>query len=386
MRWYYFFCSTVLVVLGSFWIVGSVSADILKWYGASPSEGPTGGKCVCSTDSADNAIVQNEITKANCLANKVGDFNVSARATAEECKKKDDRFQGSCRAWNGRDLGSEAAFEYAKDRKGGYTDGYIGCECFVDKSMKCKWQADFCCCQRVGDSLQCVRSTNYAGEKAVCNAASYRSPDVANKPEYKKVGDNETNCGIFIDNDKSGNNVYDTQYVGYFQRFSNCSWVGGGCWCDVTYQGNKPPGVKQEISDTRSQTGFIVQPLKDDGCNYATSESQLKIDSSILQKEAAELNQLQYLTKGKSPQGAVRALIGQGVKLLLSFIGSIALVLYIYAGILWMSAAGNTEQITKAKQVLIWTSLGVVVMLASYIIVQAIFGGIIGLSGVSSSL
>ena len=78
------------------------------------------------------------------------------------------------------------------------------------------------------------------------------------------------------------------------------------------------------------------------------------------------LNKLNF----KTPQ----EIIGQAIRILLSFIGSIGLIFYIYAGILWMTAAGNSEQVTKAKQVLVWTTLGIAMMLLSYIVIKLVFG------------
>ncbi|MEK7131426.1 MAG: hypothetical protein AAB797_01670 [Patescibacteria group bacterium] len=66
-------------------------------------------------------------------------------------------------------------------------------------------------------------------------------------------------------------------------------------------------------------------------------------------------------------------LIGRFIKILLAFIGSISLVLYIVAGFLWMTASGNAEQVTKAKSIMVWTTLGVVVMLSSYMLASFIF-------------
>lgn len=66
-------------------------------------------------------------------------------------------------------------------------------------------------------------------------------------------------------------------------------------------------------------------------------------------------------------------LVGRFIKILLAFIGSISLVLYIVSGFLWMTASGNTEKVTKAKTIMVWTTLGVVVMLASYMLASFIF-------------
>ncbi len=66
--------------------------------------------------------------------------------------------------------------------------------------------------------------------------------------------------------------------------------------------------------------------------------------------------------------------ISRAINLMTAFIGSIALGLYVMAGLLWMTASGNEERVGKAKQILVWTTLGVVVMLASYMLVTMVFG------------
>ena len=66
-------------------------------------------------------------------------------------------------------------------------------------------------------------------------------------------------------------------------------------------------------------------------------------------------------------------LIGRAIRLLMAFIGSISLILYIWSGILWMTAAGNAERTGKAKTIMMWTTLGLLVMLSSYVLVNFVF-------------
>ncbi|OGB81033.1 MAG: hypothetical protein A2535_09020 [Burkholderiales bacterium RIFOXYD2_FULL_59_8] len=53
--------------------------------------------------------------------------------------------------------------------------------------------------------------------------------------------------------------------------------------------------------------------------------------------------------------------------------GSIALAMFIYGGVLWMIAAGNAERSKKGMQIIVWSALGVMVILASYVIVSFVF-------------
>lgn len=70
--------------------------------------------------------------------------------------------------------------------------------------------------------------------------------------------------------------------------------------------------------------------------------------------------------------GSPSVLFTRGINLLMAFMGSIALVLYIFAGFIWMSASGNAEKVDKAKRILVWTTLGAIAMGASYMIIRTV--------------
>lgn len=60
--------------------------------------------------------------------------------------------------------------------------------------------------------------------------------------------------------------------------------------------------------------------------------------------------------------------IGSVIGILLSFVGVIFLILIIYAGISWMTASGNQEKVTKAKDLIINAVIGLIIVLAAYAI------------------
>jgi len=62
--------------------------------------------------------------------------------------------------------------------------------------------------------------------------------------------------------------------------------------------------------------------------------------------------------------------IGRVVRAILLIIGSIALLMFIYGGLMWMTAAGNDTKISKAKNVLVWATLGLIVIAAAYLLVK----------------
>ena len=56
------------------------------------------------------------------------------------------------------------------------------------------------------------------------------------------------------------------------------------------------------------------------------------------------------------------------IKAVLSLLGTIFLALTIYAGILWMTAAGNDEQVTKATGILKMAVTGLIIIMSAYAI------------------
>ena len=73
-----------------------------------------------------------------------------------------------------------------------------------------------------------------------------------------------------------------------------------------------------------------------------------------------------------SQPNGIQNLIGTIIKAVLGVVGSLALVMFIYGGLLWMTAAGNTERVEKGKKTIVWAVLGLVVIFTSYALVKFI--------------
>ncbi len=58
---------------------------------------------------------------------------------------------------------------------------------------------------------------------------------------------------------------------------------------------------------------------------------------------------------------------------LLTLLGTVAIMLIVYAGVLWLLARGKEEDIKKAKDILAGSVTGLFVILASYSIVAYVF-------------
>lgn len=63
-------------------------------------------------------------------------------------------------------------------------------------------------------------------------------------------------------------------------------------------------------------------------------------------------------------------IVGRIIRTLTGGAGTIALLMFIYGGFQWLTAAGNPEKIKKGKDILLWSTIGVVVMFSSYLIAR----------------
>lgn len=146
-----------------------------------------------------------------------------------------------------------------------------------------------------------------------------------------------------------------------------------------------------QVSEVKAQTGYeegiyCEDPNDPDTCysdpdydlkqilqegealsNEPTAQEQAEVQKNIsfeIKKVSGDLNPLNIT----GPED----IFSRAINALMAFIGSIALILYIYSGFIWMSAGGNMDKVSKAKSILIWTTLGAVAMGASYMIVRVI--------------
>ncbi len=72
----------------------------------------------------------------------------------------------------------------------------------------------------------------------------------------------------------------------------------------------------------------------------------------------------------------IRIILGRVIKGFLSIIGSIALLMFVYGGTLWLTSAGNPEFIKKGKDIIVWSILGLGVIFSAYAITNALLNAL----------
>lgn len=73
-------------------------------------------------------------------------------------------------------------------------------------------------------------------------------------------------------------------------------------------------------------------------------------------------------------QTSLRGLVLTIVNYFLGFLGLLAVVMVIYGGVTYVSSAGNDEAVGKAKKIIMYALIGIVIILLSFVVVKAILG------------
>lgn len=106
----------------------------------------------------------------------------------------------------------------------------------------------------------------------------------------------------------------------------------------------------------------------------------LGISPAAAQLGAAQAN-LGNALHGTGLAPSLDTTIGLVIKGLLSLVGTIFLLLTIYAGILWMTAQGNEDSVTKAKAIIQAAIIGLIITMAAYAITAFVTSKLSGAGG-----
>ncbi len=137
-------------------------------------------------------------------------------------------------------------------------------------------------------------------------------------------------------------------------------------------------------TDEPGSVGFCLRNPNDTTC--VDEEYGTMCDNPALQNEIeciSEAEQGSQLAK-TSLQGSgithtenAGDLIIKYVNFLLPYLTLAAFVGLVVAGFFYVTAYGNDEQLQKAKKILIWSVVGLILVIMSYTIVQFLTGGLI---------
>lgn len=88
-----------------------------------------------------------------------------------------------------------------------------------------------------------------------------------------------------------------------------------------------------------------------------------------------QIGAIKSLTGGESD---LKTLVATILNFFLGFLGFVMVVMIIYAGVLYVTSAGNEENVGKAKKILLYCVIGVILIAISYAFVSTLLGAASG--------
>lgn len=78
--------------------------------------------------------------------------------------------------------------------------------------------------------------------------------------------------------------------------------------------------------------------------------------------------------EGKTPPTGdfKKEIIPQAIKIVLALAGTVSFGVFVYAGVMLIISQGNEEEITKFKNILIWSIIGLLFITTSYALVSGV--------------
>jgi hypothetical protein len=102
--------------------------------------------------------------------------------------------------------------------------------------------------------------------------------------------------------------------------------------------------------------------------------NSLGVDIAMAQAIDPEADQPAIIRALSGGQTGLRGIVLTIINFFLGFLGLLAVVMVIYGGFLYVSSAGNEENVNKAKKILLYAVVGIVVIIVSFALVNTLLG------------
>lgn len=113
-------------------------------------------------------------------------------------------------------------------------------------------------------------------------------------------------------------------------------------------------------------------------CLFIAAIAVFLLSNSVLAAAGPDVGLNYPAGTGLSNSQDIRIIIAKIIRVIIGFLGVIALGLIMYAGWLWMTSEGNEEKIEQAKKLLTNAVIGLIIILASFAIASFILNSLLG--------
>lgn len=78
----------------------------------------------------------------------------------------------------------------------------------------------------------------------------------------------------------------------------------------------------------------------------------------------------------KKGQTNLYQIVGGIITKMLGILGSLALLVFVFGGFMWVTAAGNADKVKQGTEAMVWAAIGICIIFSSYAILKLVFTGI----------
>ena len=137
-----------------------------------------------------------------------------------------------------------------------------------------------------------------------------------------------------------------------------------------------PKPVKLECAEAALKNASCQKALEE--CNAAATSASKEETTSDSGSSLGDYGLKETADAAKIPntESGVPQLVGKIIQAALSLVATIFFFLMVYGGFLWMTARGNTDQISKAKDLITQAIVGVAVISAAWAITSFVISRI----------
>lgn len=177
----------------------------------------------------------------------------------------------------------------------------------------------------------------------------------------KNTEGGENECSLLKTGEVCGGKEYDSYDACFISTPDKwCESQGGGCI--NRFASTKQFCKTEQYFGTEEKCKANLSTTADDSASSGIKSLYNNNDTTF---DATVLNKL-----GTTD---LKVYAGRIIKGVMGILGSLTLVMFVYSGILFMTDRGSGESIGKAKDIAVWTSLGLAVIFASYAILSFVF-------------
>lgn len=78
----------------------------------------------------------------------------------------------------------------------------------------------------------------------------------------------------------------------------------------------------------------------------------------------------------KAGETNIKAIVANAIIIILGILGSITLGVFVYGGFMWLTSAGNSDQVRKGSETILYATIGLFIIFGAYAILNTILKGL----------